>query len=235
MKSAFVGAAAAAFSFAAMAGSAQALTMSDLASWDHSLVGGVFDFGGTGCVLCSTTGVYGETFTAPGKTIQDFTFEVDNFGTTMTGIYAEVFAWSGPLTGGNAPQGATGAPLFTTGPFTITGVDGYQAVHVFTNNTPLTVGDNYVILLVDTGPDGVQSEFGRELTHTAPGDGGFAFFNNDHTLGTVSGTWDDGIDFGSLAFSADFATPEPAEWALILAGFAGLGAALRSRRRLGSI
>jgi hypothetical protein len=47
----------------------------------------------------------------------------------------------------------------------------------------------------------------------------------------------EGSEFGidDLTFTSGLATPEPETWALMLAGFAGLGGAFRSRRRLSAI
>jgi hypothetical protein len=216
---------AAALATAALTASAQAaITIDTLGAWDGS--SGISYFG--------STGVYGETFTAPASSINSFTFEVNDQGVEMDGIYAQVYAWSGSLLGGNGPQGATGPALFSSGPFVISAVSGYQAVTIDTGVTALTPGQNYVILLADTDPGVAKAFVGALFTASGqPDDGGFNYFNNDYTLASInSQTWDDVSNFGSLAFSATFgSTPEPASWALMLTGLAGLGAALRSRRK----
>lgn len=200
-------------------------TIDTLPSWNGSSF--ISSFGGSN----GGTGVYGETFTAPGGPLHSYTFEVNDQGVRMNDIVAEVFAWSGNLEGGNPSQGATGPALFTSAPFTITGENGFQAVTVYTGNLTLTTGDNYVILFADTGTDAAFAHFGLVGNGLAAGDGGFNYFNNNHTLGDISGTWDDGVNFGSLAYDATFGVPEPAAWALMILGVGAVGVAARRRRK----
>jgi hypothetical protein len=72
------------------------------------------------------------------------------------------------------------------------------------------------------------------LTGASMGSGGTAFWDENDGLGTGWQT-DTGELPGSNTFQilggAVSGTPEPATWALMLAGFAGLGATLRSRRK----
>lgn len=205
-----------------MAVSAQAGTINTIPSWDGS--NGISAFGGT------STGVYGETFTAPAAAITSFTFEVNDLGTELDGVYGQVYAWSGSLTGGSGSQGAVGPALFTSGPISIGASNNFQAVTVNTGSTHLTPGQNYVILLADTGGDSAGAEFGL-VGHGTANDGGFNFYNNDYTLGSISANnWDDFGDFGSLAYSAAFAgVPEPATWAMLILGVAMVGFAARRR------
>lgn len=213
---------------AAAPGLAAAQTIDTMPSWDGQ--SSISSWGTYG------TAVYGETFTAPGSALTGFTFEVDNHGQDST-VVAQVYAWSGSLFGGNGPQGATGAALFSSDTFTIGGVYGFQAVHVDTGSTPLTIGQNYVILLADTGNDQTSGVWGLTGFFSHPGvahDGGFNFYNSDYQLSSISAnSWDSFADFGSLAYTATFtggAVPEPATWALMIAGFGGAGGMLRRRR-----
>jgi hypothetical protein len=86
------------------------------------------------------------------------------------------------------------------------------------SNVSLT-GGNYFLLLTDA----------------SMGSGGTAFWDENDGLGTGWQTTTGELP-GSETFQilggAVSGTPEPATWALMLTGFAGLGAALRSRRKL---
>ncbi len=105
----------------------------------------------------------------------------------------------------------------------------FDAITVNTGGVALTTGQNYVIDLYDTGGDNTAAFWGLiAYDHPVAGDGGFNFNNGpSNAVG-----WDDFADFGSLAYSATFSTgvPEPASWALMLAGFGALKAAVRARK-----
>ena len=159
-------------------------------------------------------------------------------GAALNGVYAQVYAWNGSLIAGNPSPGATGPALFSSGPFTISAASGFQAITINTGSTPLTAGDNYIILLADTSGDSTLADFGAILGGSGvTGDGGFNFFNNDHTLASINaGPWDDFNPCCSLAFSATFGgTPEPATWAFMILGFGGIGLALRRSRKVATI
>jgi hypothetical protein len=218
----FAGAAAA---VALMAGAgAQAYTIDTFGAWDGTSTIGSFGGG--------FTGVYGETFIAPERHLTSFTFVVNDFSSPIDHVTAQVYAWSGSLHGGQGPQGAVGPALFTSSPFSIAGITAYQKITVDTGLLPLTSGSAYVILLADTDNSDNQAGWADTFTHPGPpADGGFAFYNNDHTLGSINNSnWDDFADFGSLAYSATF-VPEPATWAMMMVGMFGLGVLQRGRRR----
>jgi len=207
---------------------AQASTIDTTPFWDGE--SSISSFGGNG------TGVYGESFVAPGGDLTDYTFYV-NTGSALD-VVGQVYAWDGNLNGGNSPQDAVGPALFTSAQFTIDPSRGFQAVTVNTGGVALTAGQHYVALLVDVNPDNGASSWGDMLfTHPGvAGDGGFNFYNNDHTTGSINtNSWDSFNDFGSLAWTANFTgggAPEPAEWALMVLGFGGAGAMLRRRAAL---
>ncbi len=208
-----------------LAGAASATTIDTTPFWNG--VTSIGTFGG------SATGVYGETFTAPGGRLTSYTFFVNT--DVDLNVVGQVYAWSGSLLGGTSPQGATGPALFTGTPFTISAGDGFQAVTVNTGAVSLASGSNYVILLASLGGDQGNSEWGLTGFFSHPGvanDGGFNFYNNDYTLASINtNNWDSFADFGSLAYTATFApVPEAASWAMLIAGFGLVGAAARRRR-----
>jgi hypothetical protein len=84
-----------------------------------------------------------------------------------------------------------------------------------------TAGNDFFTIAFSSAVDG-----GPALTPLP--DGGTFFENGQFQEGIVSGVVSNG-DFYNLEFAS--AVPEPATWALMLAGFAGLGAALRSKRK----
>ena len=209
-----------------LASAANAVTIDTTSFWDgYSAIG---SFGG------SATGVYGEAFTAPGGALNSFTFHVNT--SVPLNVVGQVYAWSGALTGGNGPQGATGSALFTSSAFTVAATEGgFGAVTVNTGGVALTTGNNYVILLADLGGDGGNASWAIVSGHPVAFDGGFQFYNNDYTLGSINtSAWDSFGDFGSLSYSASFggAVPEPASWALLITGFGLVGAAARRRRQV---
>ncbi len=173
------------------------------------------------------TATYGQTFVAPSvdNVLQSFTFYLEgNPGTTLQ-LQAQVYAWSGSLTGGNPTQGAIGPALYTSAPITVNGTGAYVPVTATTGGVALTSGDHYVALFTISGPN--ASDYGNSngtvfwgdiTTHVAnDGGGGFNFDNNGSNYSSINnGAWDDFADFGDSAWKADFsaATPEPGAWIL---------------------
>ncbi len=174
------------------------------------------------------TPTYGETFIAPtGSTVlNNFTFYIQsidgNFNPVAGDQYAaqgEVFNWTGSLLGGNPNQGTVGSALYTSPVFTFTSDGLFDAVTVtIPGGLALTAGNAYVIDLTDVaGPsNGDTGSWGdAEFGHVAnDGGGGFAFSNVGQ-----AGIWDDGGDFGDLAFTANFsssgAVPDGANAAIL--------------------
>jgi hypothetical protein len=144
--------------------------------------------------------------------LDSFTFYID--GAATLDFQAQVYAWSGSLTGGNPPQGATGPALFTSAVLTYTDTDGpgvFTAITINTGGLFLPDG-NYVALLTTSGlqtdpnVSGTTGWGDTQFVHVAnSGGGGFNFYNNGDNRAALNTTpWDDSIDFGDLAWTAVF-------------------------------
>ena len=100
------------------------------------------------------------------------------------------------------------------------GYDVYEVTLTGLSSAMLNAGSTYVLTL-GNGNDSL----GDELV-------AWDIINGPATCGFIQG----GVDFGSCGIGGEAFTlstasaPEPATWALMLAGFAGLGAALRAGR-----
>ena len=180
--------------------------------------------------------------------LQSFTFYLE--GSVTLQLQAQVYAWSGNLIAGNAPQGATGPALFTSAPITVgpTGVDAsgkplFIPITAVTGGLSLASGSDYVALFTVSGPDATDftnstgtDVWGGILSAHDPnnGGGGFVYDNNGNNYAALTTAWDSGADYGDSAWTAVFtesstqAVPEPTT--LSLFGF-GLVAAAALRRR----
>lgn len=199
-------------------------------AWDGSSV--VSTWGST---QSGATPTYGQTFVAPAYpdiALENFTFYLNGFGGGGTTYFtADVYAWSGSLIAGNPVQGATGSALYTSPLMSITDnlTGNFQQVTINTGGILLTPNVNYVALLTTTDPGSIAANtssfgswaFGDLLFQHVLGDGGGGFNYSDSPT-SVTTPWDDGTDFGDLAWTANFAAvPEPSSLTLL-----GLGAAV---------
>ena len=226
-----------------LAGSARAQTT----TFDTSTDTGLFPGWGPGAYY-----TFGQTFVAPGSgptiSLNNFTFYLQGGGQNTT-IYfqADVFAWTGQLTGGGTTGQATGAALFSDN--TSTYDDGtLKAVPINTGGLTLTPGQDYVALFTASDPTSIAKNgasddtfnWGSSYDGDVPGPhgannggGGFVFYNNDTLSQLTDGsTWDTAggqPDFGYLAWQASF-SPVPEPTTLALGGLGGLALWLRRRK-----
>ena len=223
MKANFLFAAAAAL---AMAGAAQAAPT--LLTSDTTYTGPDLDLSGY------DNGSYNFTF-GP-VAVGDFTFMGAPGGGGNSGLGSVV----GQGGYGLAGNGSFGLPAVYigvdsgTGYAQLLGAIAYSQIGFFFNYAP-GVGDNATISTLDAGGAVIDS---WDLTVLAPisTPGGFNAFE-------FRGVAHDTADIYGLRFGGNYilasgtatgdipGIPEPATWAMMIIGFAGVGAALRSRRR----
>jgi hypothetical protein len=152
------------------------------------------------------------------------------FGFTSTGT---------PLFGpGFAAGTSPGGVLAPAGPWTITlsGPATLTVTDVEISGDRFTLFDNGVLLGQTSAPVPNASSVG-ECISCALADPNYShgFFPLGPGSHSITGTFDGVITNGDGDFIIHaVGVPEPGAWALMLVGFGGLGAALRSRRRMAS-
>lgn len=177
-------------------------------------------FGGS-----NSTTTYGETFSAPGGALKNFTFFINTFGKSIAAS-ARVYAWSDQKNGGSA----VGKALFDKA--VTLNSNSLQSFTFHTGGLALSKSASYVALLTVTDNAQPGGSYWGMLPRRSglPYDGKFVFYNNNgDSVRLTNSTWD-GLSWpNSLAWKATFNdVPEPASMALLGMGLFGL---MASRRR----
>jgi hypothetical protein len=188
--------------------------LDQLASWGDCFLGTTIskaanlnDGGSICCFGNPGTGIYGQTFIAPGGTLQSFTF-VDNNAST-SGMDLVIQAFNGST--------VTGSVLFSSSAQMVT-ADSGAFDHVFSNiNLNLTTGDDYIAYLTVFGVANPVQLVAFNGSSSSPLGGRFVFSGDDTTFFNYS--------VPDMEYSATFTSgvPEPSTWAMMILGFCGLG------------
>ena len=169
---------------------------------------------------------YGQVFTATADRLTSFSF----FTTDRTNNGARLVI--APWVNGRA----SGTPLFDALNHTATKVGNFFEHNYGNINLTLNAGESYIAFLTVAGVPNPTGRVNVSASLTSPLGGFFAFLNSG-TLDplTVDAQWRRLTGVANLQYRAEFATaaiPEPATWAMMIAGFGLVGGAMRRRKRI---
>jgi hypothetical protein len=149
--------------------------------------------------------------------------------------YAFAFGATGAaLTGGGVPGTSPNGVSAPSAPWTITLSKPATLIvtDVETSGDQFTLSDNGTLLGTTSTPVPFADFVGECISCALSNpDYSHGFFKLAAGTNVITGTFDGVVGFGDGDFEV-VSVPEPASWALMLVGVGGLGAALRSRRKI---
>jgi len=175
------------------------------------------------------TSTYGQVFTVGADNVlNSFSLYLDGGAPSPISFKGYLYAWDGSK--------ASGSALFASG---LQSYSGAATEFAFsTGSLSLTTGQQYVAFLSTAGlQDGnyttttmpLYGNFGSSLVG-----GGMVWYNSGNNFAALTtNSWDNTSNWvGDAWFKASFngAVPEPASWAMMVAGFGLAGAAMRRRK-----
>jgi hypothetical protein len=196
----------------AVAGSA-----AQAATYANGANGSVYSFG------APDTTSYGQVFTAPGGSLQSWSFYTSDSNTSNAKLV--IANWDG----GKAVGPALYEGLLNSASLAPSGY--YE--HLYSGiNLALANGTSYIAYLTVAGVANPASSVTFSASDTSPLDGGFRFLNSGGTdplsLNVDWSSWyNPHVQY--TAVFGEGAVPEPASWAMMIGGFAIAGAAMRRR------
>ncbi|MGH6988033.1 MAG: PEPxxWA-CTERM sorting domain-containing protein [Caulobacteraceae bacterium] len=148
--------------------------------------------------------------------------EIDTLGTTPTGVNWALYADVSGLPSGSALFSGSSTPTAT---LISTNADDWDFYEESFAISPAALAPGSYFLAIQA----VSTNFENYLQEGAVDSGAAETHDGGTTWSSGYGYPDEGMDGVSVALYGSAAVPEPASWALMLAGFGGLGWALRRR------
>jgi PEP-CTERM motif len=169
---------------------------------------------------------YGQVFSAPGGSLQSWTFFTADPSTD--GAKLVIANWDGNKAVGPALYQGLTSTNSASGAFT---------AHTYSGiNLALTAATSYIAYLTVAGVANPTPEVAVSGSNTSPLGGGFRYLNSSLADPlTLNNNWSAWV-VPNMQYSATFgvsaAVPEPAAWAMMIAGFGLVGGAMRKRAKV---